>query len=204
MPWREYFPEGYEKRPDQLRFIEEASELLAEGGIYVVSAPCGIGKSLAALVSALPLVEEGKKLIFTYRTRNQIQIYLKELGAIGRRRGREYLQASLVSKQSMCPRFSGDRISYGALVRACRILRENSKRGKEPRCVYYSKILEDQEGAMKLALEWSKSYISPLEIVARAEKAGICPYEAVKLIMPEADVFLGTYHYLLDLSLIHI
>jgi len=196
--WREYFPEGYEKRPDQLRFIEEASELLAEGGIYVVSAPCGIGKSLAALVSALPLVEEGKKLIFTYRTRNQIQIYLKELRAIGRRREREYLQASLVSKQSMCPRFSGDRISYGALVRACRILRENSKRGKEPRCAYYSKILEDQERAMKLALEWSKSYISPLEIVARAEKAGICPYEAVKLIMPEAEVFLGTYHYLLD------
>ncbi|MEA1905099.1 MAG: hypothetical protein U9M97_04375, partial [Candidatus Hadarchaeota archaeon] len=104
--WRDYLPEAYESRPEQLKFIEEASRLLSRDKTYVVSAPCGVGKSLAALISALPLVEEGKRLIVAYRTKNQLQIYLKELRAIAERREHNYLPVSVISKQQMCPRFS--------------------------------------------------------------------------------------------------
>jgi len=44
-PW---LPRGYEVRKGQVKFIEEATKALENNQVFVGSAPCGIGKSLAA------------------------------------------------------------------------------------------------------------------------------------------------------------
>ncbi|MDH5754527.1 MAG: hypothetical protein OEY95_04920, partial [Candidatus Bathyarchaeota archaeon] len=47
-------PERYEARKGQMEFIVEASKTIKDGGIFLGSAPCGIGKSLASLLAVLP------------------------------------------------------------------------------------------------------------------------------------------------------
>ena len=74
-PW---LPNGYEVRKGQVDFIKEATKALENNEIFIGSAPCGIGKSLASLISVLPVLENNKLLI-SFRTRSQLHIFLKEL-----------------------------------------------------------------------------------------------------------------------------
>jgi len=77
-----WLPEGYEVRKGQKGFIEEASKAIKNNEVFLGSAPCGIGKSLACLLTVLPQLGENKLLI-CFRTRSQLHIYLKELKALG-------------------------------------------------------------------------------------------------------------------------
>lgn len=194
----QYFPEEYEIRPLQTDFIKDASKNLKNRDIYFVNAPCGIGKSLATLVSAIPLIEDGKKLIITYRTRNQLYIYLKELKRVLSKCESRHLVASIISKQEMCPKFFGEKVSYGEVTRLCRTLKINTKRGRSPFCEYYSNLLRDEIMAYEFAKDCCRAYMSPYEIFESARETRICPYEALKLVLPDIDIFLGTYHYLFD------
>jgi DNA excision repair protein ERCC-2 len=144
----------------------------------------------------MPLVESGKKLIIAYRTRNQLDIYLKELKAITRKSKKEHLAVSVISKEEMCPRFRGESMSYSSLIYTCKTLRENSRKGVEPSCEYFDKILREEDWVYDFILRCSKKLLSPHDVFKRASRRKVCPYEALKLIMPEAEIFLGTYHYL--------
>ena len=74
-------PENYELREGQMGFIREATEALKNKEVFMGSAPCGIGKSLASLLAVLPQLEK-YKLIVCFRTRSQLHIYFKELKAL--------------------------------------------------------------------------------------------------------------------------
>jgi hypothetical protein len=65
-PW---LPRGYEVRKGQVEFIKEAQKALENNEVFVGSAPCGIGKSLASLMSILPNLGQNKLLI-SFRTRS--------------------------------------------------------------------------------------------------------------------------------------
>ncbi len=58
-PW---LPRGYEVRKGQVDFIKEAQKALENNEVFVGSAPCGIGKSLASLMSILPNLGQNKLL----------------------------------------------------------------------------------------------------------------------------------------------
>ena len=74
----QWLPRGYEVRKGQVKFIEESTKALENNQVFVGSAPCGIGKSLASLLTVLPRLGENKLLI-SFRTRSQLHIFLKEL-----------------------------------------------------------------------------------------------------------------------------
>ena len=131
-PGNQWLPRGYEVRKGQLNFIEEATKALENHQVFLGSAPCGIGKSLASLLSVLPRLKENKLLI-SFRTRSQLHIFLKELKGLEQ----NPLTVSFFSKQDMCPLRMKSGGSYFDFLEECRRLKENCESGTKPFCKFY-------------------------------------------------------------------
>jgi len=186
-------PRSYELRKGQAEFIQEASRAVKSREVFVGSAPCGIGKSIASLLAVLPQLGDNR-LMICFRTRSQLHIYLKELRALSG----DLCCTSFFSKQDMCPlKIRGD-LSYLDFSEECRRLKENCEFSTRPHCRFYKRITEREEEAEQLALECGRKILAPEESVEFMSKRGFCAYEALKMILPRANVFLGTYHYAFD------
>ncbi|UCG37256.1 MAG: ATP-dependent DNA helicase [Candidatus Bathyarchaeota archaeon] len=188
-----WLPDGYELRKGQVEFISEASQALEDGRIFLGSAPCGIGKSLASLIAVLPKLEKGKLLI-TFRTRSQLYIYLKELRALNL----GFSAISFFSKKSMCPLQVKGSFSYVDFSEECRRLKENCSSFTKPYCKFYWKTLRKKWDAEELALDCASKILSPIESVRVMRRQGFCAHEALKAVLNKAEIFLGTYHYLFN------
>jgi DNA excision repair protein ERCC-2 len=186
-------PENYQMRKEQMEFIQEATEALSRKEVFVGSAPCGIGKSLASLLAVLPQLEENR-LMICFRTRNQLYIYLKELKALSR----DINAVSFFSKQDMCPlKVKGD-LSYVDFFEECKRLKDNCESSTKPYCRFYMNILRGKKDAEGLALDCARRVLAPEESVEFMSRRGFCAHEAFRRILPDVNVFLGTYHYVFD------
>jgi DNA excision repair protein ERCC-2 len=176
-----------------MEFIHEATEALSRKEVFVGSAPCGIGKSLASLLSVLPQLEENR-LMICFRTRNQLHIYLKELKALSR----DLNAVSFFSKQDMCPLKAKGDLSYVDFFEECKRLKDNCEFSAKPFCKFYMKILRGKKEAEELALDCARRFLAPWESVQFMSRRGFCAHEALKRVLPKVNVFLGTYHYVFD------
>jgi len=188
-----WLPKGYEVRKGQVDFIEEASKAIKSNAVFLGSAPCGIGKSLASLLAVLPKLGENKLLI-CFRTRSQLHIYLKELKALGRKPS----AVSLFSKQDMCPLCREGYPSYFDFLEECRRLKENCESSTKPYCKFFWNINRKEKEAKELALDCARKILAPREAVRRMSRQGFCAYEALKRVLDQVDIFLGTYHYIFN------
>lgn len=188
-----HFPKDYEIRKGQSDFIREATKALNENKIFLGSAPCGIGKSLASLLAILPKLKENKLLI-SFRTRNQLRIYLQELKALRL----NFPAISFISKQSMCPLNLEKNLSYFDFFEVCKRLKDNSRSSKKPQCKFYANMLHREKEAEKLAINCAQKLLSPLEMVNIMSIKGFCAYEVSKKILNKVKIFLGTYHYIFN------
>ena len=186
----EWIPRGYEVRKGQVDFVKEATKALENHEVFVGSAPCGIGKSLASLLSVLPMLGENKLLI-SFRTRSQLHIFLKELRGLKK----SPLTVSLFSKQDMCPLRKKRAGSYFDFLEECKRLKENCETGTKPFCKYYWNMNRRQRQAEELALRCARKILNPQDTSMEMAKHGFCAYEALKRILSKVKIFLGTYHY---------
>jgi len=188
-----WLPESYEVRKGQMDFIEEASKAIKSNEVFLGSAPCGIGKSLASLLAVLPKLGENKLLI-CFRTRSQLHIYLKELKALGRKPS----AVSFFSKQDMCPLRREGYLSYFDFLEECRRLKENCESSTKPYCKFFWNINKKEKEAEELALGCARKILAPKEAVRQMSRQGFCAYEALKRVLDRVDIFLGTYHYVFN------
>jgi DNA excision repair protein ERCC-2 len=186
-PW---LPIGYEVRKGQVQFIQEATKALENNEVFIGSAPCGIGKSLASLMSVLPMLGNSKLLI-SFRTRSQLHIFLKELRGLKK----SPLTASFFSKQDMCPLSSKRAGSYFDFLEECKRLKENCETGTKPFCKYYYSMCQKKRQADDLAMDCAKKILDPNEASYRMAKHGFCAYESMKRVLSKVQIFLGTYNY---------
>ena len=186
-PW---LPRGYEIRQGQEQFIEEAAKALENGQVFVGSAPCGIGKSLASLLSVLPQLGENKLLV-SFRTRSQLHIFLKELRGLKK----NLLTASFFNKKDMCPLRDKRGGTYYDFLEECRRLKENCENGTKPFCRYCWTMNNRKRQADELALDCARKMLSPQEATQRMAKQGFCAYESLKRVLNRVQIFLGTYNY---------
>jgi len=186
-------PENYEMRKGQLEFIEEATKALKNKEVFFGSAPCGIGKSLASLLAVIPQFEENK-LIICFRTRGQLDIYLKELRALS---GNLSI-VSFFSKQDMCPLRIKSNLSYFDFFEECKRLKDNCESSTKPYCKFYWNNIRYKKQAEEIALDCTQKILDPKEAVKLMSKRGFCAYEALKRVLHRVNVFLGTYHYVFD------
>lgn len=186
----QWLPIGYQERTGQVQFIEEATKALESNKVFLGSAPCGIGKSLGALLSVLPQLEENKLLI-SFRTRSQLHIFLKELKALKQ----NPLTVSFFSKQDMCPLRVKSGISYFDFLEECRRLKENCESATKPYCRFYFNVLKRKRQADELAMDCARKILDPKEAARWMASQGFCAYEALKRVLSQVNIFLGTYNY---------
>ncbi len=184
-------PENYEIREGQGDFIQEIDRALKRGEVFLGSAPCGIGKSLASILAVLSQLEENK-LIICFRTRSQLHIYLKELKALSR----NLSAVSFFSKQDMCPLQMRDNLSYFDFFEECKRLKENCESSAKPYCKFYLHNVKSKREADDLAMDCARRILSPDQAVRLMAGRGFCAYEALKGVLHRVKIFLGTYHYI--------
>jgi DNA excision repair protein ERCC-2 len=192
----QWFPRGYEKREGQVKFIEEATKALEDNKVFLGSAPCGIGKSIGSLLSVLPLMGENKLLV-SFRTRSQLHIFQKELKALEQ----NPLTVSFFSKQDMCPLLHAKSgISYFDFLEECRRLKQNCETSTKPYCRFYWNLIRKKRQADEVALDCARKILDPKEAVIRMAKKDFCAYEALKRVLNQVNIFLGTYNYVFNKS----
>ncbi|UCE96504.1 MAG: ATP-dependent DNA helicase [Candidatus Bathyarchaeota archaeon] len=186
-------PDNYVIRRGQLEFVEEASRAIKKKEVFLGSAPCGIGKSLASLLAVLPHLETNK-LMICFRTRSQLHIYLKELKALAK----NLSVLSFFNKKDMCPLYMNRNLSYFDFSEECKQLKDNCESSIKPYCKFYRNNIKGKREVEELALNCAQQILTPREAVRLMSKRGFCTYEAFKRVLPKVNIFLGTYHYVFD------
>lgn len=93
--------EGYEHRPQQEEFAAHVEGILDEGGLLLVEAPTGVGKSLAYLIPAIRwAVSAGARVVVSTNTKNlQDQLYSQDIPRIASLLGKK-LDAAVLKGRS--------------------------------------------------------------------------------------------------------
>ncbi|MEM3700779.1 MAG: ATP-dependent DNA helicase [Candidatus Bathyarchaeia archaeon] len=201
---KEFFP--YPNfRPFQLDAIKFNFDVIRNGKIGLLSSPCGTGKSISVLTAFFMAKEwndsVGRLLALT-RTRNQLEIYCRELKSIKEHCHTSFVASVFKSKKEMCPYALEDPklrdISYRDFLYYCKGLKEGVF-GKT--CKYYERTYSGWKPSWHAYAVINKiREIGPLmpdEVYAICRDKEICPYEATKILAKYADIIIGNYNYLL-------
>jgi DNA excision repair protein ERCC-2 len=192
-------------RPFQLDAIKFSFGVFRNGKIGLLSSPCGTGKSISVLTAffmAKELEQSVGRLLVLTRTRNQLEIYSRELKNIKRQSSVRFVASIFKSKKEMCPYALQDLrlrdISYRDFLHYCKNLKEGTF--GEP-CRFYERTYNG----------WKPSWyannivnhiieIGPLlpdEVCKICCEKELCPYEVTKILARHADIIIGNYNYVL-------
>ncbi|WP_286681212.1 ATP-dependent DNA helicase [Methanoculleus sp. DTU007] len=220
-PYREY-------RPHQRKMLEVAASVARDGGIAMIDAPTGSGKS--SVVSALLAESRGRKVLVAVRTISQLATFMRELDLIRKKRGGLKF-AYLIGKSGMCP-LGGEGDVYrrceGVKAFSTALMRERAQKGSlvpandrqikqqirkmDPDhpliCPYFiqgKSFVETGDAGLKMvpsaALRVRAERVST-ELIwpdQLAEFCGnICPYDTMMHAARDADVVLVNFYHLFD------
>jgi DNA excision repair protein ERCC-2 len=222
-----YFPyDAY--RPHQRDMLEFAAGCVREGGIAMIDAPTGSGKS--GVIASLLAERKGRKVVIAVRTVSQLNTFIRELTLVKKKQP-QLKTVYLVGKASMCPlggegdvyrrcegvkTFSSslmrDRAEKGALVPAQDpfIIQQIRRMDREHPliCPYYihsKSFVQGDTGGLKMVPSTplrSKSdrvLDDPVPPQRLLEFCGnLCPYELMMQAARNADVIILNYHHLFD------
>ncbi len=123
-----YFPYA-EYRPGQRHMLEVAAQCAREGGITMIDAPTGSGKS--SVVASLLAERKGRKVVIAVRTVSQLTTFIRELELV-RKKQPSLKTVYLVGKSSMCP-LGGEGDVYrrceGVKAFSSSLMRERAEKG---------------------------------------------------------------------------
>ena len=197
----DWFP--YEPRPHQERALRYAEEVFSEGTVGLLSADCGIGKTIAALSGYLAarVNDPGSRLLVLTRTHSQSKVFEEELTQL-----RIYTQdtlltaTSMVSRKHVCPMKDQMRhISSLGFMRECATL------VKTGNCTYYwncyRRNADGRHQPRQAFLETvdellNDNVVSQTVAEDAGDDKGMCPYEVLRWCAKKSRVIVGPYDYL--------
>lgn len=200
----------YAPRPGQQELVDAIVQTHAGHGHLVAEAGTGTGKTIAALAGSLAQGPAGAMseapVLYATRTNSQQEQVLKEHRAL-RADGQETGWAiPFMGRRHYCPLLKDDeRFQDGTpeeLGRLCRDAKRKALRahatGKEVpgACPYYARLLADGTGPVEALLESHEGDAAALG--ARIAAAGSCPYEALKLLIPQAALVVVPSIFVID------
>lgn len=222
-----FFPYS-EYRPGQRTMLETAAAVARDGGIAMIDAPTGSGKS--SVVASLLAERKKRKIVIAVRTISQLTTFIRELGLV-RKRQPQVKTVYLVGKKSMCP-LGGE----GDVYRRCEgvkafsnsLMRDRAEKGalnpiKDPFIVQQIRRMDKEHPLLCPYYIASRQFVPAetmgvrmmpsAELKNRAERviadpvppkdlAGVCgqccPYELMLQAARTADVVILNYHHLFD------
>ncbi len=197
----------YPPRPGQEALVADIEAAQREGGHLVTEAGTGTGKTISALTaSATTSNTDGRRIIYLTRTNSQQGQVVAEHAALVKSGQEPGLLIPFMGRRQYCPLLRSDeRFRDGTpeeLGRLCRDAKAKAARmhdtGKPVAgaCPNYLRLLQDGPGPVEALL--SEGGFDGGSLAARIEKAGSCPYEALKLLLPKARTVVVPYIFLLD------
>jgi len=192
-------------RPFQVDAIRFAYDVIKSMQIGLMSSPCGTGKSISVLTAFFMAKEQNAigRLLALTRTRNQLEIYCRELKHIKEHSNATFIASIFKSKQEMCPLVKENsklkEISYSDFLYYCKHL----KSGVYGRtCQYYDRTWyhwKPSWHSLKQIEQIKQSGpLLPDEVCEVCYDQTLCPYELTKILAKYADIIVGNYNYVLS------
>ncbi len=192
-------------RPYQHDAIDFVYQVIKNRKIGMLSSPCGTGKSVSVLTAFFLAKEQDDsigRLFALTRTKNQLEIYCRELKNIKRHSGVNFVASIFKSKKEMCPCIRKNarlrHIKYRDFLQYCRTMKSGTF-GKN--CKYFERTYKGRR------LSWhanrvisrikSAGPLLPEEVYKICYDEGLCPYEVTKVLAKYADIIVGSYNYIL-------
>jgi DNA excision repair protein ERCC-2 len=222
-----YFPYS-EYRPGQRTMLEVAAAIARDGGIAMIDAPTGSGKS--SVVASLLAERKKRKIVIAVRTISQLTTFIRELELV-RKKQPQVKTVYLVGKKSMCP-LGGE----GDVYRRCEgvkafsnsLMRDRAEKGalspiKDPFIIQQIRRMDREHPLLCPYYIASKQFVPAetmgvrmvpsTELRSRAERViqnpvppkelgelcgQCCPYELMMQAARTTDVVILNYHHLFD------
>lgn len=172
-----------------MKFIDTSLE--TNGGVAIES-PTGSGKTLMALSACLAYANRhGKRVLYLTRTNSQQEQVIRELRRLSKKANIRFVP--IQGRSNLCLLYKEveghQEFSADSLSRFCGLRKKKVMAGNADACRYYN---------FDVWSEKTKNYIfseHPLaeEFVEYGMDNILCPYEALKKALPEADVVLAPY-----------
>ena len=180
----------YKFRKGQERIVRDIMDVVESGNHIVLEAPTGSGKTIAALYPAVKFaVEHGKKVIYLVHTNSQGQQVIKEAQKLG------VFAVALQGRRNLCPLVREREDMRGGNAEELSILCGRLKRevsdGNLDACPYFHGFLEKGD----ILENYIREVHTAEEVFFHGLALGICPYEAIKDTMKDADVIVLPYIY---------
>lgn len=186
----------YEPRPNQREFMSLVRRTMKEKSHVVVESGTGSGKTVCALVPCVEFaIAKHKKVLYLTRTNSQQRQVIRESRAIAKKG--KFFACGVQGRQNTCLMLETDpefrEGSPDELAKWCGEMKQRTLKGKPGGCPFYAKLVEADKDALEA---WAKEKIPTVEeFAARCRSIGVCPYEANKLMIPEALVITAPYVY---------
>jgi DNA excision repair protein ERCC-2 len=206
-----YFPYP-QYRPHQTEMLSFAYDIAKKGGIGLINAPTGSGKTsiISAVLAAIK--DNPRPIIVACRMVSQIEIYTRELELIRSQKKPDLKYAYIIGKNKSCKRFDeNEKALLNRCRKLCKNTRQNILHSKNPEferledCSWYansimlSDLSEKFEPSLELCdkiLQFVTTHIDETEIKKISEPC--CPYELMKHATNYSDVIVCNYHHLLN------
>lgn len=195
-----YFP--YTPRLHQEKAVKLAVEAFSSNTVGLLSADCGIGKTIAVLSGYLAARanDTSSRLFALTRTHSQSKVFESELEVL-RSVDSNLAATTMVSRVHVCPiRHEMESLSSTGFMRACAgMIRTGQcnhywnlyKKGKsEGRIV----VREEAHRIIEDLLE--SGVVTRERAEERAEGEGYCPYEIMRQCAKRSRVIIGPYSYI--------
>ncbi len=169
----------YEPYPPQLKFMRDIKNVVGDGGVLVVEACNGFGKTVCALSSVLPLAS---KIVYATRTHEQVRQVLLEIERVNLNSTSTFSAVSLASRQHLCLNDKCKNTSSIEALEACQMLREAGE------CPYKVEI-----GSLRLP-----PVLSAARLRKEGESRGVCPYFLARKATENCTVVVAPYQYVFN------
>jgi len=222
-----FFPYN-QYRPGQKEMLEYAASVAREGGIGMIDAPTGSGKS--SVIASLLAERGGRKVLIAVRTKSQLETFIRETALI-RRKHPGLKVAYLMGKAGMCPLGGqGDVYRRCEAVKALStsLMRDRAERGalnpgKDPFVRQQIRRMDRDHPILCPHFIHSRMFISAengqlrmvpsVTLRSRSDRvidemispkdlgtfsAELCPYELMLNAARDADVLILNYYHIFD------
>ncbi|KAF8517532.1 hypothetical protein BU17DRAFT_49728 [Hysterangium stoloniferum] len=202
--------------PEQYSYMCDLKRTLDANGHCVLEMPSGTGKTvslLSLIVSYQQFYPTKRKLIYCSRTVPEIEKALAELKRLMEYRAaaadtpeqkakeQAFLGVGLTSRKNLCLHPEVSKEKKGRVVDArCRDLtnaaaceKGRKEPGSVPLCEWHEELGKLEPGSQIPAGIWTLA-----DVLQYGRENTVCPYFAIRRMMPFVDIIIYSFHYLLD------
>jgi len=187
-----FFPYA-EVRPHQDKFINKLSEAIGEGCSVLIEGSNGLGKTISALSACLPYaLDRNLKILYVARTHRQHERVIEELREISKKQHVSGISVS--GRLDMClhPLVIRHALDARSAMEVCELLKARD------RCPYYKNTDKKEDEYFEIQEQVSSQAYKASEIQKMCRSRSLCPYEVVKMVLPEVKVVALSYLYVFD------